>query len=95
MNIKFIIGHMAEISMHLKLIVHLENWAPKKNCYVALTRPESENWVGRSLFFFFFFFFFFLYRERVEFSNIFFKVSKWGKLGRNAVKTHIYIQVLF
>ena len=35
-------------------------------------------------------FFFFTYRERVEFSNIFFKVSKWGKLGRNAVKTHIY-----
>ena len=37
-----------------------------------------------------FFFFFLTYRERVEFSNIFFKVSKWGKLGRNAVKTHIY-----
>ena len=34
--------------------------------------------------------FFFTYRERVEFSNIFYKVSKWGKLGRNAVKTHIY-----
>ena len=31
--------------------------------------------VGRD----FFFFFFFTYRERVEFSNIFFKVSKWGK----------------
>ena len=60
----------------------------KKNCYVALTRPKSENWVGRSIFFFFF-----TYRERVEFSNIFFKVSKWGKLGRNAVKMHI--QVLF
>ena len=27
----------------------------KKNCYVALTRPKSENWVGRSIFFFFFF----------------------------------------
>ena len=27
---------------------------PKKNnCYVALTRPKSENWVGRSIFFFF------------------------------------------
>ena len=36
-------------------------------------------------------FFFFTYRERVEFSNIFFKVSKWGKLGRNAVKTHIHV----
>ena len=46
------------------------------------------NWVGRSIFFFFFF-----RTVRVEFSNIFFKVSKWGKLGRNAVKTHI--QVLF
>ena len=45
--------------------------------------------VGRD--FFFFFFFFFTYRERVEFSNIFFKVSKWGKLGRNAVKTHIFL----
>ena len=44
--------------------------------------------VGRD--FFFFFFFFFTYRERVEFSNIFLKVSKWGKLGQNAVKTHIY-----
>ena len=38
-----------------------------------------------------FFFFFFTYRERVEFSNMFLKVSKWGKLGRNAVKTHIFI----
>ena len=26
----------------------------KKNCYVALTRPKFENWVGRSGFFFFF-----------------------------------------
>ena len=40
----------------------------QKNCYVALTRPKSENWVGRSIFFFL------TYRERVEFSNIFFKV---------------------
>ena len=38
----------------------------KKNCYVALTRPKFKNWVGRI------FFFFFTYRERVEFSNIFF-----------------------
>ena len=44
----------------------------------------------------FFYIFFFTYRERVEFSNIFFKVSKWGKLGRNAVKTHtFFLQVLF
>ena len=41
----------------------------KKKCYVALTRPKFKNWVGRSGFFFFFFF---TYRERVEFSNIFF-----------------------
>ena len=60
--------------------------AKKKNCYVALTRPKFENWVGWSIFLFFFL----TYPERVEFSNIFFQVSKWGKLGRNAVKTHIY-----
>ena len=30
------------------------NKAPQKNCYVALTRPKSENWVGRSIFFFLF-----------------------------------------
>ena len=61
---------------------------PKK--IVMLPSPDQNlkiGSVGR------FFFFFFTYRERVEFSNIFFKVSKWGKLGRNAVKTHI--QVLF
>ena len=29
----------------------------KKKIYVALTRPKSENWVGRSIFFFFFFFY--------------------------------------
>ena len=40
----------------------------KKNCYVALTRPKFENWVGRSGFFFFFF----TYRERVEFFQYFF-----------------------
>ena len=27
----------------------------KKNCYVALTRPKFENWVGRSDFFYIFF----------------------------------------
>ena len=30
--------------------------AKKKICYVALTRPKFENWVGRSGFFFFFFY---------------------------------------
>ena len=67
-------------------LIRSVNLRPKKNCYVALTCTKFENWVGRSIFFFFFFFF--TYRERVEFSNIFF--SKWGKLGRNAVKTHTY-----
>ena len=63
---------------------------PKKiNCYVALTRQKSENWVGRSIFYFLFFF---TYRERVEFSNIFLEVSKWGKLGGMQSKR---IQVLF
>ena len=62
----------------------------QKKKIVMLPSPDQNlkiGSVGR------FFFFFFTYRERVEFSNIFFKVSKWGKLGRNAVKTHI--QVLF
>ena len=63
---------------------------PKKFCYVALTRPKSENWVGRSIFFYVFFL-----RTVRELSFPIFKkkVSKWGKLGQNAVKTHI--QVLF
>ena len=83
------LGACALCLVHLMFIK-----AKKKNCYVALPRPKFENWVGRSGFFFFFFFL--TYRERVEFSNIFFKVSKWGKLGRNAVKTHIQVmQVLF
>ena len=74
-------------------IVLLTSKAKKKKNYVALTRPKLKTWVGRSGFFYIFFF---TYRERVEFSNIFFKVSKWGKLGRNAVKTHIQVmQVLF
>ena len=63
---------------------HIPHQAKKKNCYVALTRPKFENWVGRSIFFIFLIFL--TYRERVEFSNFFLKVSKWGKLGRNAVK---------
>ena len=43
---------------------------------VALTRPKFENWVGRSIFFFFF-----TYRERDEFSNIFFKFLNGENLG--------------
>ena len=55
-----------------------------------LPSPDQNLKIGSvgQFFFFFFFFFFFTYRERVEFSNILLKVSKWGKLGRNAVKTH-------
>ena len=38
-------------------IFHVNSYKAKKiNCYVALTRPKFENWVGRSIFFFFFFF---------------------------------------
>ena len=62
---------------------------PKKK-FVMLPSPDQNLKIGSVGRDFFFFFFFLTYRERVEFSNIFFKVSKWGKLGRNAVKTHIY-----
>ena len=58
----------------------------KKNKLLCCPHPTKIWKLGRSVDFFFFFFFF-TYRERVEFSNIFLKVSKWGKLGRNAVKT--------
>ena len=60
----------------------------KKKCYVALTRPKCKNWVGRSGFFFFFFF---TYRERVEFSNIFFKFlngENSGECSQNAYTSH-------
>ena len=70
---------------------NITSWSLGQKKIVMLPSPDQNlkiGSVGR-----FFFFFFFTYRERVEFSNIFFKVSKWGKLGRNAVKTHI--QVLF
>ena len=71
------------------------NIRPKKK-NVMLPSPDQNLKIGSVGRDFFFFFFFFTYRERVEFSNIFFKVSKWGKLGRNAVKTHIQVmQVLF
>ena len=48
------------------------NFRPKKKCYVALTRPKFENWVGRSGFFFFFFFFLRTVRE-LSFPIFFFK----------------------
>ena len=63
----------------------------KKKKLLCCPHPTKIWKLGRSVDFLFFFIF--TYRERVEFSNIFFKVSKWGKLRRNAVKTHI--QVLF
>ena len=46
---------------------------PKKYCYVALTRPKFENWVGRSIFFFFFFFFFLRTVRELSFPIFFFK----------------------
>ena len=63
---------------------------PKKKI-VMLPSPDQNLKIG-SVGQDFFFFFFFSYRERVEFSNIFFKVSKWGKLGaecsQNAYTSH-------
>ena len=46
---------------------------PKKNCYVALTRPKFKNWVGRSGFFFFFFFFFLRTVRELSFPIFFLK----------------------
>ena len=64
--------------------------AKKKNCYVALTRPKFENWVGRSIFSFFFFFSFFLRTVReLSFPIFFFKFLNGENSGGNAVKTHI------
>ena len=81
----------AYIVLH-KMFVFLYIRPKKKKIYVALTRRIFENWVGRSIFFFFFFF---LRTVReLSLAIFFFEVSKWGKLGRNAVKTHT-IQVLF
>ena len=57
---------------------------PQKIVMLPLTCTKFENWFGRSIFFFY---------VRVEFTNILFKVSKWAKRGRNAVKTQI--KVLF
>ena len=55
----------------------------KKNCYVALTRPKFENWVGRSGFFFFFFFFFFLRTVReLSFPIFFLKFLNGENSGR-------------
>ena len=51
----------------------------KKKNLLCCPHPTKIKKLGRSVGIFFFFFF--TYRERVEFSNIFFQVSKWGKLG--------------
>ena len=69
----------------------------KKKLNLCCPHPTKIWKLGRSVGIFLIFLIFFTYRERVEFSNkIFLKVSKWGKLGRNAVKTHIQVmQVLF
>ena len=53
----------------------------KKNCYVALTRPKFENWVGRSGFFFFFFFFFYVPWESRVFQYFFFKLLNGENSG--------------
>ena len=67
--------------------------AKKKMFMLPSHRPKFENWVGRSGFFFFFF----LRTVReLSFPIFFFKFLNGGKLGRNAVKTHIQVmQVLF
>ena len=84
---------VAEMELYFIILCLLiiDTIRPKKKFFM-LPSPDQNLKIG-SVGRFFFFFFFFTYRERVEFSNIFLKVSNWGKLGRNAVKTHI--QVLF
>ena len=58
-----------------------------------LPSPDQNLEIGSVTVGIFFFFFFFTYRERVEFSNIFFKVSKWGKT-RAECSQNAYIQVM-
>ena len=60
------------------------HWAKKKIVMLPSVRPKSENWVGRSIFFFF------TYRERVEFSNIFLKVSKCSGKTRAECSQNAY-----
>ena len=65
-----------------------------------LPSPDSKfgiiGSVGQEIFFFFFFFFYVPWESWVI-RNIFLKVSKWGKLGQNAVKRAYtsHLQVLF
>ena len=57
--------------------------AKKKNCYVALTGPKFENWVGRSGFFFLFFFFsFFRTVRELSFPIFFLKFLNGENSGR-------------
>ena len=92
LSIKSVFYNHLIIWPKLKFYINFHTWRlfggidlrPKKKL-LCCPHPTKIWKLGRSVDFFFFFF---TYRERVEFSNIFFKVSKWGKLGRNAVKTH-------
>ena len=70
--------------------IHFEKWIspPPKKKKLCCPHPTKIWKLGRSVDFFFFF----LRTVReLSFSNIFFKVSKWGKRGRKAVKTHIWV----
>ena len=73
------------LKVHVGVYMYTHEYEAKKKKLLCCPHPTKIKKLGRSVGIFFFFFFF-TYRERVEFSNIFFKVSKWGKLGRNAVK---------
>ena len=59
----------------------------KKNCYVALTRPKFENWVGRSGFFFFFFFFLRTVRE-LSFPIFFLKFLNGENMQSKRITSH-------
>ena len=61
----------------------------QKKKLLCCRSPDSkfENWVGRSGFFTLFFW---RNRESWVFQGIFFKVSKWGKLGQNAGQNALY-----
>ena len=76
--------------------IHVCPLGPKKKI-VMLPSPDQNKKIGSVGRDFFFFLFFFLHTVReLSFPIFFLKVSKWGKLGRNAVKTHIQVmQVLF
>ena len=74
--------------MHVFLFFIITDKAKKKNCYVALTRPKFENWVGRSIFFF-------LRTVRELSFPIFFLKFLNGENSGGMQSKRIYIQVLF